>query len=104
MILSVSRGLFQMSSGKTTGPLVWMGTRCHRSSQRSMPQSAKMRRTSSVQYNVEVLLALLVVYNVLNGLVVSYLAGRLIGCNLWQQAVYVLGTPFYYLTKLRQKL
>ena len=57
-----------------------------------------------VQYNVEVLLALLVVYNVLNGLVVSYLAGRLIGCNLWQQAVYVLGTPFYYLTKLRQKL
>ena len=57
-----------------------------------------------VQYNVEVLLALLVVYNVLNGLVVSYLAGRLIGCNLWQQAVYVLGTPIYYLTKLRQKL
>ena len=56
-----------------------------------------------VQYNVEVLLALLVVYNVLNGLVVSYLAGRLIGCNLWQQAVYVLGTPMYYLTKLRQK-
>ena len=57
-----------------------------------------------VQYNVEVLLALLVAYNVLNGLVVSYLAGRLIGCNLWQQAGYVLGTPFYYLTKLRQKL
>ena len=57
-----------------------------------------------VQYNVEVLLALLVVYNVLNGLVVSYLAGRLICCNLWQQTVYVLGTPFYYLTKLRQKL
>ena len=57
-----------------------------------------------VQYNVEVLLALLVAYNVLNGLVVSYLAGRLIGCNLWQQTVYVLGTPFYYLTKLRQKL
>ena len=57
-----------------------------------------------VQYNVEVLLALLVVYNVFNGLVVSYLAGRLIGCNLWQQAVYVLGTPIYYLTKLRQKL
>lgn len=56
-----------------------------------------------VQYNVEVLLALLVVYNVLNGLVVSYLAGRLIGCNLWQQAVYVLGTPMYYFTKLRQK-
>ena len=57
-----------------------------------------------VQYSVEVLLALLVVYYVLNGLAVSYLAGRLIGCNLWQQAVYVLGTPFYYLTKLRQKL
>ena len=57
-----------------------------------------------VQYNVEVLLALLVVYNVLNGLVVSYLAGRLIGCNLWQQAVYILGTPIYYLTKLKQKL
>jgi hypothetical protein len=53
---------------------------------------------------IVVLLALLVAYNVLNGLVVSYLAGRLIGCNLWQQAVYVLGTPFYYLTKLRQKL
>ena len=57
-----------------------------------------------VQYNVEVLLALLVGYYVLNGLAVSYLAGRLIGCNLWQQARYVLGTPMYYLSKLQQKL
>ena len=56
-----------------------------------------------VQYNVEVLLALLTGYNVLNGLVVSYLAGRLIGCSLWQQVCYVLGTPMYYLTKLRQR-
>jgi O-antigen/teichoic acid export membrane protein len=56
-----------------------------------------------VQYNVEVLLALLAGYNVLNGLVVSYLAGRLIGCSLWQQVCYVLGTPMYYLTKLRQR-
>ena len=56
-----------------------------------------------VRYNVEVLLALLVGYNILNGFVVSYLAGRLIGCGLWQQACYVLGTPMYYLTKLRQR-
>ena len=56
-----------------------------------------------VQYSVEVLLTLLVVYYVLNGLAVSYLAGRLIGCNLWQQACYVLGTPMYYLSKLHQK-
>lgn len=56
-----------------------------------------------VQFNVEVLLALLTGYNVLNGLVVSYLAGRLIGCSLWQQVCYVLGTPMYYLTKLRQR-
>ena len=56
-----------------------------------------------VQYNVEVLLALLTGYNLLNGLVVSYLAGRLIGCSLWQQVCYVLGTPMYYLTKLRQR-
>jgi O-antigen/teichoic acid export membrane protein len=57
-----------------------------------------------VQYSVEVLLALLVAYYVFNGLAVSYLAGRLIGCNLWQQARYVLGTPMYYLSKLQQKL
>ena len=46
-----------------------------------------------VQYSVEVLLALLV----------SYLAGRLIDCNLWQQVCYVLGTPMFYLSKLKQK-
>ena len=56
-----------------------------------------------VQYSVEVLLALLVAYYVLNGLAVSYLAGRLIDCNLWQQVCYVLGTPMFYLSKLKQK-
>ena len=49
-----------------------------------------------VQYDVEILLALLVGYNILNGLVVSYIAGRLIHCNLWRQACYVAGTPVFY--------
>lgn len=53
-----------------------------------------------IQYDVEFLLTLLTAYNILNGLVVSYIAGRLIHCNLWQQACYVASTPIYYIKKL----
>ena len=53
-----------------------------------------------IQYDVEFLLTLLTAYNILNGLVVSYIAGRLIHCNLWQQAYYVASTPYYYIRKL----
>lgn len=53
-----------------------------------------------IQYNVEVLLMLLTAYSILNALVVSWLAGRLIACNLWQQTCYIVGTPRYYLNKI----
>ena len=53
-----------------------------------------------IQYDVEFLLTLLTAYNILNGLVVSYIAGKLIHCNLWQQACYVASTPIYYIKKL----
>ena len=53
-----------------------------------------------IQYDVEFLLTLLTAYSILNGLVVSYIAGRLIHCNLWQQAYYVASTPYYYIRKL----
>lgn len=56
-----------------------------------------------VQYDVEILLALLVGYNILNSLVVSYIAGRLIHCNLWRQARYVAGTPIYYWNRYRNR-
>lgn len=57
-----------------------------------------------IQYDVEVLLMLLTGYNILNALVVSWLAGRLIACNLWQQTCYIVGTPKYYLNKLGKKI
>lgn len=53
-----------------------------------------------IQYDVEFLLTLLTAYSILNGLVVSYIAGRLIHCNLWQQAIFVASTPIYYIRKL----
>lgn len=53
-----------------------------------------------IQYNVEVLLMLLTAYSILNALVVSWLAGRLIACNLWQQTCYIVDTPRYYLNKI----
>ena len=53
-----------------------------------------------IQYDVEVLLMLLTAYSILNALVVSWLAGRLIACNLWQQTCYIVGTPRYYLNKI----
>ena len=56
-----------------------------------------------IQYDVEFLLTLLTAYNILNGLVVSYIAGRLIHCSLWQQFVYVMSTPLYYINKTTQK-
>jgi len=56
-----------------------------------------------IGYDVEVLLSLLVVYNAANGFVVSWLAGRLIHCSLWQQLQYVLGTPLYYWETWRKK-
>ena len=56
-----------------------------------------------VQFSIETLLWLLVAYNILNGLAVSWLAGRLIGCGLGRQLSIVAGTPLYYLTNLRKK-
>jgi O-antigen/teichoic acid export membrane protein len=56
-----------------------------------------------IQYDVEVLLMLLTGYYILNAIVVSWLAGRLIACNLWQQTRYIVGTPLYYLNKLGKK-
>lgn len=56
-----------------------------------------------IQYDVEVLLMLLTGYYILNAIVVSWLAGRLIACNLWQQTRYIFGTPQYYLNKLGKK-
>ena len=56
-----------------------------------------------IQYNMEVLLTLLVVYSILNSIVVSYIAGRLIHCSLWQQAFYVATTPLYYWKQYRKK-
>ena len=53
-----------------------------------------------IQYDVEVLLMLLTAYSILNALLVSWLAGRLIACNLWQQTCYIVGTPRYYLNKI----
>jgi len=52
-----------------------------------------------IRYDVEVLLVLLAAYNVLNGLVVSYIAGRLIHCSLLRQALYIATTPYYLLTR-----
>ena len=56
-----------------------------------------------IQYDVEVLLMLLTGYYILNAIVVSWLAGRLIACNLWQQTRYIVETPQYYLNKLGKK-
>jgi hypothetical protein len=53
---------------------------------------------------VETLLLLLVIYNVINGLVVSWLAGRLIQCSLWQQLYIVGSTPLYFLTNSMKRL
>ena len=57
-----------------------------------------------IQYDVKVLLTLLVGYNILNSITVSYIAGRLINCNLWQQARYVASTPLYYWKQYRNKI
>lgn len=56
-----------------------------------------------IQYDVEILLQLLVGYNILNSLTVSYIAGRLIKCNLFRQAYYVASTPFYYWNLYRRR-
>ena len=56
-----------------------------------------------IQYDVEILLQLLVGYNILNSLTVSYMAGRLIKCNLIRQAYYVATTPFYYWNLYRRR-
>lgn len=57
-----------------------------------------------IQYSVETLLLLLVIYNVVNGFVVSWLAGRLIQCSLWQQLYIVGSTPLYFLTNSIKRL
>lgn len=56
-----------------------------------------------IQYDVEILLQLLVGYNILNSLTVSYIAGSLIKCNLFRQAYYVATTPFYYWNLYRRR-
>lgn len=56
-----------------------------------------------VKYNVEILLTLLVVYSIINSIVVSYIAGCLIHCNLIRQACYIAGTPLYYLSLYRNR-
>ena len=56
-----------------------------------------------VKYDVETLLTLLVGYSIINSLVISYIAGRLINCNLWRQAGYVLRTPLYYWNQIRTR-
>lgn len=56
-----------------------------------------------IQHSVEVLLQLLTAYSIVNALVVSRLAGRLIGCGLWQQLGLVCTTPLYYLNKIKAK-
>lgn len=56
-----------------------------------------------IQYDVEILLQLLVGYNILNSLTVSYIAGSLIKCNLFRQAYYVASTPFYYWNLYRRR-
>ncbi len=56
-----------------------------------------------VKYDVETLLTLLVGYSIINSLVVSYIAGRLIHCSLWRQAGYILRTPLYYWNQLRSR-
>jgi O-antigen/teichoic acid export membrane protein len=57
-----------------------------------------------IQYSVETLLQLLVAYNVMNGIAVSWLAGRLIGCSLWRQLSIVGSTPLYFLTNSKKRL
>ena len=56
-----------------------------------------------IQYSMETLLLLLTIYNMLNAITVSYIAGRLINCSLWQQIVIIGSTPLYYLNKVNQK-
>lgn len=57
-----------------------------------------------IQYDMKVLLTLLVGYSILNSIVVSYIAGKLINCNLWKQAKYVASTPLYYWQQYRKKI
>ena len=56
-----------------------------------------------IQYSVNTLLTLLVAYNILNSLIISYIASRLIHCSLWQLFVYVMTTPLYYLNQYKMK-
>ncbi len=56
-----------------------------------------------INYSVEVFLSLLTAYNILNAVVVSFLAGRLIHCNLLSQLYYVVNTPFYWVSRLKKK-
>ncbi len=57
---------------------------------------------TGVQHSVDTLLILLTAYSIANSLVVCYLAGRLIGCPLWRQALLVATTPIYYFRKIRK--
>ena len=56
-----------------------------------------------IQYSMETFLLLLVIYNILNAIIVSYIAGRLIDCSLWRQIRLVGSTPLYFLTNINQR-
>lgn len=59
---------------------------------------------TGIQYDIQILLMLLVGYSILNSIIVSYIAGRLINCSLLQQAYYITSTPLYYWRKFRKGL
>ena len=56
-----------------------------------------------IQFDIVIFLRLLTIYYILNALTVSYLAGRLIACNILRQLWIVLTTPGFYLQRIQRK-
>ena len=56
-----------------------------------------------IQFDIQILLTILVGYSILNSLVVSYIAGTLINCNLMSQVYYVAETPLYFWKRYKKK-
>ena len=56
-----------------------------------------------IQFNIVIFLRLLTLYYILNAVTVSYLAGRLISCNILQQLRLVLTTPVFFLQHMQRK-
>lgn len=56
-----------------------------------------------IQFNIVIFLRLLTLYYILNAVTVSYLAGRLISCNILQQLWLVLTTPVFFLQHMQRK-